>query len=198
MSEDNYKLYQLGTLVVTKSVHEFVASYVHGDTSWDEQGRLNVDGNVDIRTYDGDLLPVRFGKVGNFCIADAPNLVSLAGCPHTSKTFCIAWAPKLQSLEHITTNIKGPCMISRTAVEDVGRIDKYLKGLDGYLTFYTRNDAVLKGLIRVVHIEGLTAINLNKSADGVKEVLTPYLRTGQIHEAQEALLDAGLIDWADV
>ena len=79
---------------------KYLNKWIDGTWSWNEDGSLDVKGNIDILTYQVNKLPFKFNKVTGYFDCSGCGLQTLENCPEevTGTFFCDG--NKLRSLEH--------------------------------------------------------------------------------------------------
>ena len=83
----------------------------------DSQGKIDVDGGVDLANKDFEELPYKFGEVnGNFVLDNCKNLITLKNCPDHilyKHMFDIEGCSKLDSLEGFPKIVEGTVYCSK-------------------------------------------------------------------------------------
>jgi hypothetical protein len=108
--------------------HKFCAQNNITDYWVGPNGIIDVNGIVDLRGFDGTILPVQFGKVKyDFLIQDGHTLTSLRGSPHSVGGDFYCYTTKITSLEYAPHTIGGSIYCHGTNIKSLSGIDKIIK-----------------------------------------------------------------------
>jgi hypothetical protein len=171
----------------------------HAIAKWhiNEDGIVDVAGNVQLNDFQGLVLPIQFGIVsGYFDIYNIP-LTSLKGCPLHVGGYFDCGNTEITSLQYAPSVINGNLLCSNTKIKSFSGTDKIVKQIDGYIECY--ND--IEGY-RPTHILGLLLIKgvrrffIDGTNGPISTIMNKYVGTGDILSAQDELIDAGFTDQA--
>lgn len=141
-------------------------------------------------------------KIQTLILIENANLITLEGCPSKLKELTIDNHKNLQSLEHIASDIEGNLHINNNAkITSFHNLDKLVKRIGNMLWFdSTIKDSALS-ILKIKGLEhGVRQRHNDPNANSpLGKILTKYIYSGRdIIECQEALIDAGLKDYAEL
>jgi hypothetical protein len=153
-----------------------------------------VDGNFDCG--ENELTSLEGGPtvVKGHYICSHNNLTSLKGAPKEVGGGFFARNNMLASLEGAPALVDGDFSVSDNKLTSLKDIHKQVKEIDG--VFYCTGNPLESHVLGLMKIKGLTMVFLDNHE--VEDILNELLPGGSVLEAQSALLDAGLDDWAQL
>ncbi len=123
------------------------------------------------------------------------NLTSLKGAPKEVGGNFNAENNHLTSLEGAPPVVGGYFSVSNNKLTSLKDIHKHVKEIRGW--FFCENNPLKSHVLGLMKIKGLTRVQLDNKE--VERILNLFLRaSGTVLDAQSALLDAGLDDWAQL
>jgi hypothetical protein len=156
---------------------------------WNYQGKGFDCGNNHLTSLEGAPTIVK----GNFNCG-LLLLTSLKGAPKEVGGGFYADNNLLTSLEGAPTMIGGYFSVEHNKLTSLKDIHKHVKEIDG--VFYCTGNPLESHVLGLMKIKGLTMVFLDNHE--VEDILNELLPGGSVLEAQSALLDAGLDDWAQL
>lgn len=152
--------------------------------------------------------PHKAWKSGFECTHE--DIESLIGCPHEVKGDLDFTSNKIKNLAGISKTIRGNLWLSNNPIESLKDIAKNIKYIKGKVIL--RNCPVKSNILGLLKIDGLTGVlvNNNNPHDPDKKlmravvIINKYLDrrtpndTQLLYECQDALIDAGLEDFAEM
>jgi hypothetical protein len=154
-------------------------------------GTISKTGNVDLRRFKGQTLPVRFGSVsGDFDVRDT-SLTSMVGFPrHVGGSLKLNQTP-ISSLDGIPQMIGGDAYLLDTDIHSLSGISKKVESIGGTVVIGGSQTHVL-GLLEIRGVQQIIITSLMNGTDSpVAVILNKYIGTGDIISAQDELIDAG-------
>lgn len=185
-------------------------------------GTVDVDGNVRLLHYDGASVPVKFGKVTGDFICSIGELQSLQNFPTEVDGDCMVDHNILTSFEGLPQKVGGSMMASgNEGVESIDGLPREI-GADLYLEhipkltslhnihktvrsvggkIYLHSTPIQSAILGVLLIRGLKEISgLQGTANQKAQEIINAALTGErdVHMTQDALIDAGFADLAEL
>jgi hypothetical protein len=164
----------------------------------DEKGLyVDVHGGVFLNNFDLSIwkkfdneLPFRFGTVaGSFNISSSHLLKSLNGCPKkVHNDFNCSFNDSITSLEGGPEDVGGNYIIAICMnLKSLVGLPKIMHGGD---IDVRDNDNNVKDYLTILKTKGVGSVNCDNK--GIKEIINRHLKSRDIMQAQEELIDAGL------
>jgi hypothetical protein len=122
-------------------------------------------------------------------------LTSLKGAPKEVGAEFAANNNQLTSLEGAPAIVRGFFSVNNNKLTSLKDVHKYIKEIDGGW-FYCERNPLESHVLGLMKIKGLKIVFLDNQE--VAEILNSLLPGGSVLDAQSALLDAGLDDWAQL
>jgi hypothetical protein len=128
-------------------VHQLCREYGIRNYRINEDGSVDVDGNVDLRFRELREMPLKFNKVSGYFYCNSNLLTNLRGCPNIVGRDFYCRDNKLSSLENLSLNIGGELNCTHNQIWTFNGIN-YIKGnfdcsenpIYSIYRFFIRND----------------------------------------------------------
>lgn len=164
-----------------------------------EDGTVDVAGDVILKSYKGSTLPVQFGIVHDgFSIQDS-NLTSFVGAPRSVGKWFNGVNTKVSSIAGMPSYIGQGLGIWNTRIHSLSGIHKVVRVCKGHFSC-NKNVTHILGLLLV---KGIIEVNIDSGELGerngpIDNIINKYLGTENVIMAQDELLDAGFIEQAKI
>lgn len=206
------------------AIEHFLSTYWKGNFVSLPDHKINSDGTVDLMHYvsfeprttsqgeTGKLTKIpdgiKFNKTESFSIADNA-LETLDGCPSFVDGDFNCQNNKLKSFEGAPSIITSDGLFGGNLFDSLHNIHEHIKQVDGSLYFVSqysymkRSCPIKSSVLGLLRIKGLQTVTLTDARDKsddlykVQEIINTYLKKpDQLMECQDALIDAGLEEFA--
>lgn len=151
----------------------------------------NIGGLHTVRCGFTDLtgLPSNFNPKAEIAVIDSIKFKSLKGCPNEIGSLHLDDCKYIESFEGGPSIINGDVYISKCNIKSFDHLPKEING--------TLNMSVngAKDILKILNIKKLISVSLNAPLDVVK-ILNKHVKTRDMIECQEELIEAGFKEWA--